>query len=481
MADLSVDRAQTGLKVFIETFGCQMNILDSELLAERLKIAGHRMVEKNDEAEVLLYNTCSVRDLSEHKVRSRLGEAKLRKQKGEKLLVGVIGCMAERAGIEILKKNNEIDLLVGPSKIDTIPNLIDELRQKNTKPKQQIALSDFRVRKGKGSDLSVTEDLEMLDSLRQLPAGSNKGQAFVRITRGCNKFCSFCVVPRTRGPEAHRRPDAILDEVRRLVDSGIVEVTLLGQTINHYEFSDGAKTTSFADLLYRIHEEVPHLARLRFLTSHPRDFTDETLDVMASSSRICQYLHIPAQSGSNRILQAMNRGYTRETYLELIERARARMPDISIIGDMIVGFPTETEEDFVASLDLLKIVKYKNVFVFKYSPRPDTIAHKRFVDDVSVADKKDRNQRMLSLQNEIALSHHLSMIGRSMDVVVEGEAKISPQLRNGINLAPGMVRLTSRTRGDHIVSLDGPTSLIGKLVKVEITSGTSLALSGQLI
>lgn len=464
-------------RVYIETFGCQMNILDSELLVEKLKIAGHSIVNNKLDANVLLYNTCSVRDLSEHKVLSRLGEAKQRKLEGEKLLVGVIGCMAERAASGLFKNNREIDLLVGPSKIDTVPQLLADLNG-GLAPKRQMALSDFKNRKGKGSDLSVTEDLEMLDSLRQLPSDNAKGQAFVRITRGCNKFCSFCVVPRTRGPEAHRRPDAIIDEVKRLADAGMLEVTLLGQTINHYEFTDGGKTTSFADLLFRIHEEVPHVARLRFLTSHPRDFTDETLDVMATSARICHYLHIPAQSGSNRILKAMNRGYTVEEYLQLIERARSRMPNISIMSDMIVGFPTESEDDFAASLDLLRTVRYKNVFVFKYSPRPDTIAHKRFVDDVPIAEKKERNQRMLTLQNEIALAHHLSLVGQKLDVIVEGKAKNNPNARNGIELLDGSVRLTSRTRGDHIVAFDGPESLIGKMLTVEITGGTALALNG---
>lgn len=469
------------LKVFIETFGCQMNILDSELLVERLKGAGHSIVQSNTDADVLLYNTCSVRDLSEHKVLSRLGEAKLRKSKGEKLLVGVIGCMAERASMKLFNKNREIDLLVGPSKIDTVPALLSELTNPTeTKPQRQIALSDFRLRKGKDAQGSVTEDLEMLDSLRQLSTDAAKGQAFVRITRGCNKFCSFCVVPRTRGPEAHRRPDAIIDEVKRLVDGGIMEVTLLGQTINHYIFNDGGKTTSFADLLHRVHEEVPALRRLRFLTSHPRDFTDEALDVMAQSDRICKYLHIPAQSGSNRILQAMNRGYTKEIYLELIERARSRMPDISIVGDMIVGFPTESEEDFQESLDLLRLVRYKSVFVFKYSPRPDTIAFKRFADDVLVADKKDRNQRMLKLQNQIALDHHLSMVGKQVDVLVEGRAKIDPRVASGMAATNNHIRLTARTRGDHIVAFDGPESLIGSLQSVQVTQASALALCGRL-
>ncbi len=465
--------------VYLETFGCQMNILDSELVQDRLRAEGYHFVDSDQNADVVLYNTCSVRDLSEQKVLSRLGQMRERKASGNRVVVGVLGCMAERANTDILKKNTGIDLLVGPSKLDQVPDLLAKALSKNAHfdhtPHTEIAVSDFRLRKGKSPSTAMMDELEALDTARSLTGYASGNQAYVRITRGCNKFCSFCVVPRTRGPESHRHPTAIVDEVKRLVDRGVLEVTLLGQTINHYYYQDGGPTTSFADLLYRIHEEVKNLPRLRFLTSYPRDFTDEALDVMAKSDRICKYLHIPAQSGSDRVLQRMNRGYTRDIYMSLIERARARMPNISLIGDMIVGFPGETEEDFQESLSLLREVRYKNVFVFKYSPRPGTVANKRDIDDIDAATKRDRNQRMLAVQHEVSLAHHLSMLDTVVPVLIEGTAKIDPGV-----VSDHTVRLTARTTGDHIVAFDGPSSLIGKIANVKLTKASSLAFTGEL-
>jgi len=345
--------------------------------------------------------------------------------------------------------------------------------------------------------------LEALDQGRLVDPDAAQTQAYVRITRGCNKFCSFCVVPMTRGPEVHRPPDAIVDEVRRLARAGAVEVTLLGQTINHYAHGE----TDFAALLARVHDEVPELPRLRFLTSYPRDFTDEALDVMASRPRICPFLHIPAQSGSDRMLRSMNRGYTRDAYMALIDRARARMPHVSIVGDMIVGYPTETDEDFEASLQLLRDVQYKAVFVFKYSPRPGTVSARRDIDDVPDAVKRARNHAMLELQQQVSLAHHQALLGRELEVLVEGTAKLDPGARDdeaprdaprdegGALLftlgkkkrpgapakAPRNERLTSRTRGDHIVAFDGDASLVGRLVSVRVTRASALSLGAELV
>lgn len=461
-------------RVFIETFGCQMNELDTELVGGSLKKEGYELVSKAEDANVVFFNTCSVRELSEQKVLSRLGIIRQRKAKGEDVVVGVIGCMAERAGTDLLAKNPFIDILAGPSKIHEIPALLKSRREQPL-AKTHVALSGFKKRKGPASLEDSSVDLEALDALRpSLYASRSKAQAYIRITRGCNKFCSFCVVPRTRGPEVHRSAQGIIDEAKKLVESGTREITLLGQTINHYSHRDEkGKLTSFADLLFRLHEEVPELPRLRFLTSYPRDFTDEALDVMASCERICKYLHIPAQSGSDRMLQRMNRGYTREIYMGLIERAKARMPNLSIIGDMIVGFPGETDEDFEASLSLLAEVRYKNVFVFKYSTRPNTVAA-RYADlELPVEVKAERHQRMLDFQNEIALSHHISMLGKVFPILVEGNAKISPSGEEN-------VRLSGRTTGDHIVAFDGPQSLIGSIVNVRAEKASSLALVGTL-
>jgi tRNA-2-methylthio-N6-dimethylallyladenosine synthase len=485
-------------RVFLETFGCQMNVLDSELVRDQLLSLGYTFVAKPEEADVVLYNTCAVRDQSEQKVLSRLGVMKQRKAEHPALVVGMLGCMAERTGGPMAAKMKHLDIVVGPSELDRLPELLEGALA-GTKG---TALSGHAVRRTKTLDAAM-DRLEALDQGRLVDPDSAT-HAYVRITRGCNKFCSFCVVPMTRGPEVHRDPDAIVAEVRKLVAGGAVEITLLGQTINHYVHGD----TSFAKLLARVHDEVPELPRLRFLTSFPRDFTDEALDVMAARPRICRFLHIPAQSGSDRMLGLMNRGYTREMYLGLIERARARMPDIAIVGDMIVGYPTETDADFEASLSLLEAVRYKTVYVFKYSPRPGTVADKRDPDDIPDALKRERNQRMLALQQRIAKEHHEALVGKTIEVYVEGTAKLDPHAHEAVPVgaddphrdaprdegaptlysigAPkrtrpsGTARLTSRTRGDHIVAFDGDRSLVGRLVQVTVTRASALSLQGQL-
>jgi tRNA-2-methylthio-N6-dimethylallyladenosine synthase len=484
--------SRAGRRVFLETFGCQMNVLDSELVSDQLKTLGYSFVKAPEQADVVLYNTCSVRELSEHKVLSRLGVMKQRKQAGEDFIVGVLGCMAERAGKELADRLPHVDLMCGPSELDRLPVLLENLRVQRSEGKgAQLALSGHNARRSR-TQAAAEDRLEALDQGRLVDPDVEGRQAYVRITRGCNKFCSFCIVPFTRGPEVHRPADAIVEEVRGLARSGAREVTLLGQTINHYSAGD----TTFAALLRRVHDEVPELKRLRFLTSYPRDFTDEALDVMAGSERICPYLHIPAQSGSDRVLKAMNRGYTRELYLNLIRRAKERMPDISIVGDMIVGFPGETEEDFQLSMSLLEEVRYKGVFVFKYSTRPGTVASKKLQDNLPDEAKKDRNHRMLELQQRISKEHHEAMVGREVEVLVEGSAKYDPASRGPrdeegqplltlgkakLTRSDESTRLTSRTRGDHIVAFDGPESLVGELARVRVTHATGLSLSGELV
>jgi tRNA-2-methylthio-N6-dimethylallyladenosine synthase len=342
-----------------------------------------------------------------------------------------------------------------------------------------VALAGHTSRRSKTLEAAV-DGPTALDLSRAFSPERTGAQAYVRVTRGCNKFCSFCVVPYTRGPEVHRDPDGIVDEVRRLAAAGALEVTLIGQTVNHYQHND----TSFAQLLARVHDEVPELPRLRFVTSYPRDFTDEALDVMASRARIAPYLHIPAQSGSDRLLRSMNRGYTSAEYYGLIDRARARMPDIRLAGDMIVGFPGETDEDHQASLELLERVRYKQVFVFKYSPREGTVAARRLVDDVPEEVKKQRNHQLLELQGKIALEANRAQIGSTVDVLVESEGK-----RRDTPPADGIVlgwqkksgaRLVGRTGGDEIVAFNGPVELIGKFAQVRVIEATPLTLLGEL-
>jgi tRNA-2-methylthio-N6-dimethylallyladenosine synthase len=495
--------------VYLETMGCQMNALDSELVLGGLLARGYRLSDDLEAAQLVIINTCSVRQHAEHKVYSRLGQIKGPRQRNPDQIVALIGCMAERDGDGLLKKVPQVDVLCGPSELHRLPGLIDDARQTRS---PAIALSGrLRDRSTQIRHVGPTADLEALDSSRffglsphaPTPRVFGRRQAYVRIIRGCNKHCTFCVVPNTRGPERHRSPDRIVGEVRRLADHGVVEVTLLGQTVNHYHHrSDGHDgDTSFAQLLRRVHDQVPQLPRLRFVTSFPRDFTDEALEVVASSPRICRYLHIPAQSGSNRILQRMNRGHTVEDYQALLDRARQLMPDVSIAGDMIVGFSGETERDFQQSLDLLHYANYKNCFVFKYSPRPGTPANGRLPDDVPEELKRRRNNQMLAVQARINLANHQAMIDRIVEVLVEGPSKSaikaqqSEQSRGdevdrparpvasspASQSASRRGQLVGRTRGDQIIVFEGPPSLEGRFVDVRITAATPYTLHGRVV
>jgi tRNA-2-methylthio-N6-dimethylallyladenosine synthase len=486
-------------KLYLETFGCQMNVLDSELVLGQLRAQGYESVKDRDSADVILYNTCSVREHAEQKVWSRLGELRGRKKEQPGLVIGVIGCMAERDGTNIFQRNPHIDVLCGPGELDKLAQLVHNAVVTNATPgsirQRQVALMGANVRRS--GTLEAAEDhLELLDLSRSISAEDNLAQAYVRITRGCNKFCTYCVVPYTRGPEVHRPPQNIIDEVKRLSDAGAREVTLLGQTINHYNFAHGdGRTTTFADLLYQIHEAVPGLPRLRFVTSFPRDFSDEALAAMRDCERICRYLHVPAQSGSDRILKMMNRGYTSQQYRDFIDRAREMMPDICIASDFIVGFPTETEEDFQTTVELIRYGRFKNSFIFKYSPRPGTTAIQRFEDDVPEDVKRRRNNELLAVQQKVCVENNRQMIGKTVEVMVEGQSKLVNKpaypRSGGVELAwehrgtvmieaPQRVQMTGRTGGDQVVAFDGDASLKGQLIELEIVDAKNLTLFGRI-
>lgn len=487
-------------KLYLETFGCQMNVLDSELVLSQLRGQGYEPTDDRHSADVIIYNTCSVREHAEQKVWSRLGELRERKKNEPHLVVGVIGCMAEREGTDIFKRHPHIDILCGPAELDKLPAMVHNacVTNRHTGHRsvgRQVALMGQSVRRS--STLQVARDeLEMLDLSRAISPGDQMSQAYVRITRGCNKFCTYCVVPYTRGPEVHRPPGNIIEEVRKLVDAGAKEVTLLGQTINHYFFEENDRRTTFADLLYQIHEAVPDLPRLRFVTSFPRDFTDEALQVMRDCPRICRYLHVPAQHGNNRILKLMNRGYTIEQYREFIDRARDYMPDISIASDFIVGFPTETDQEFEQCCDIIRYARFKNSFIFKYSPRPGTVAIDRFDDDVPETVKRERNNRLLDVQGEICSQNNRAMVGKTVEVMVEGESKLvsrraksnTPvelgagfQRKPSGSLSTNQTQLVGRTRGDQVVVFQGDLSLKGQLLDVVITDAQQMTLFGKLV
>ena len=491
--------------LYLETFGCQMNVLDSELVLGQLRGQGYESTDDRDAADVILFNTCSVREKAEQKVWSRLGELRPIKAERPGVVIGVMGCLAEREGEGLLERFPHVDLLCGPGELDKLPGMVlnagatslplaasqrnpDSKEGSLRSRKRQVALLGSTSRRS--STLDAAEDhLELLDLSRSVSPGDDVSQAYVRITRGCNKFCTYCVVPYTRGAEVHRPPQNIIDEVKKLADAGAREVTLLGQTINHYAHDHGGRVTSFADLLYQIHEAVPHLPRLRFVTSYPRDFTDEALQAMRDCERICRYLHVPAQHGADRVLKAMNRGYTIGEYYDFIDRARELMPDLSIASDFIVGFPTETEEEFQSCKEVVRRCRFKNSFIFKYSPRPGTVAINRFADDVPEPVKRRRNNELLAVQQEVIGELTREMVGQTVEVMVEGESKLvsrrasypSSNVELGSILsrrfaADETVQLVGRTRGDQIVCFDGDPALKGSLLDVTITGAKGMTL-----
>jgi len=485
--------------VYIETFGCQMNVLDSELVEGQLEALGYPKAERVEDAGIVLLNTCSVRELSEQKVWSQLGRLNMAKRTHHPdLVVGVLGCMAEREGAAIVSRVPAVDIVCGPSNLDRLPALVENvLRNRQGGP--QLSLAGHNSRRS--STLEAAADgVETMDLSRAFYPREAGDQAYVRITRGCDKMCSFCVVPFTRGPEVHRPPNQIIEEVRGLVGAGAMEVTLIGQTVNHYLHREGGRSTSFADLLRRVHDEVPELPRLRFVTSYPRDFSDEALDVMAESPRICRYLHVPVQSGSNRLLRLMNRGYTVEEYEALLARARQRMPDIRLATDIIVGFPTETEDDHRATLGLLERGRFKGCFAFKYSPRPGTVAERRLPDDVPEADKHRRNLEVIDLHNRLNQAALQGLLGQELEVLVAGTSKFKrhgpvaaptqngelvqlrgvPSSGSSLPNAGVTTRLIGRTQGDEIVAFDGAPELLGTLVRVRALAATHLTVIGEL-
>ena len=459
----------SNLKLLIKSFGCQMNKLDTALVTSALEEAGFNFTDSVKEADVVLINTCSVREHAEQRVLSHLGHLKHIKESRPDLVVGVIGCMAQRLGDKLLE-HEAVNLICGPAEIPQIKQLITEtLKEK----KKSLAITKKIHRKTSEQQRRALEEFE---SAYGIESESIPGQAFVRVMRGCNNFCSYCVVPYVRGPEVSRPPGAVIEQIKKLADNGVKQITLLGQTVNSYKYKQGAKTWSLADLLYAAND-IKGIEWLRFVTSYPfEEFFEDIMQVMADSPKVCEYLHMPAQSGSDKILRAMNRNYTAAWYLELLERARTIVPDIAIAGDFIVGFPGETDEDFHATVDLAKKARYKNAFIFKYSPRPGTNADKRLQDTVDTAVKQRRNVELLTVQEKISdeLSRHF--LGKQVKVLVEGLSKKS-HVNIDKNENP---QLIGRTSGDWIVVFNGPESLAGKFVEVKIDSVSPLTLFGKL-
>jgi tRNA-2-methylthio-N6-dimethylallyladenosine synthase len=459
------------MKAFLQTFGCQMNKLDTALVGSALRKAGFSLTDSVKEADVVLINTCSVREHAEQRVLSHLGHLKHIKESRPNLVVAVIGCMAQRLGDELLA-HEAVNIVCGPAEIPQIPQLVTKALNQNGK---SLAITKRIRQQTSEQHNDAIEEFESAYGIedKQIPS-----QAFVRVMRGCDNFCTYCVVPYVRGPEISRPPESIIEQIKKLADAGVKQVTLLGQRVNAYRYKNAEKTWSLADLLCAA-SDITGIEWLRFVTSYPsEEFFDDILQVMADSRKVCNYLHIPAQSGSDKILRAMNRRYSAAWYLELLDRARKIVPDITIAGDFIVGFPGETEEDFNATVDLVQKARYKNAFIFKYSPRPGTTADKRLKDTIPAEAKQRRNVKLLAEQKKISEELSRDFLDKEVKILVEGLSK-KPHL-NAVD-SKDYPQLIGRTATDYIVVFNGPVSLSGQFVKAKIIRTSPLTLFGELI
>ncbi len=431
-------------KVYIETYGCQMNLADSEVVLSILKNKGYEIAENEKDANVILINTCSVRENAEQRVLGRLGNLKKLKKNRDDAVIGVIGCMAERLRDKLMKSNLSVDLVVGPDEYRKLPEYLDMA---------------FNGAKAIGVRLSKTETYDDI-----VPYREDGLSAWISVMRGCDKFCTYCVVPFTRGRERSRSLRSVVNEVRELSARGFREVTLLGQNVNSYNDNGN----DFADLLRAV-AQVDENLRVRFTTSHPQDLSDKLLETIAENHNICKYIHLPVQSGSNRILELMNRTYTIEHYLGIIERARELMPGVAFSTDIIAGFPTETEEDHKMTLDVLREVRYDGAFMFKYSPREGTKAY-RMEDDVPEEVKTRRLNEIIELQQKISAEINRGLIGKEEIVLVEGFSRKSEEDFSGrtdTNKIAVFPKKTGITRGDY--------------VRIRITDATSATLKGEVV
>lgn len=439
-------------KLLIETYGCQMNVADSEVVASIMGMADYEVCESLDEADAVLLNTCSVRDNAEQKIYNRLDTLHALRQKrnnesGRRLIIGVLGCMAERVKDDLLN-HHHADLVAGPDAYLTLPDLF-----------AQAELGHQAI----NTELSLTETYR--DVVPQRLHGAKIG-GFVSIMRGCNNFCHYCIVPYTRGRERSRDVESILREVRDLNERGFKEVTLLGQNVNSYLADQGDETMNFATLLRTVARAVPQM-RVRFTTSHPKDMSDETLQVIADEPNVCRHIHLPVQSGSDRILKLMNRKYTREWYMDRVHAIRRIIPDCGLSTDIFVGYHSETEEDHQLSLSLMREVGYDSAFMFKYSERPGTYASRHLPDDIPEETKIRRLEELIQLQTQISAENNRREVGKRFEVLVEGFSKRSRE------------QLFGRTEQNKVVVFDKGNHHIGERVMVEIAGSSSATLQGK--
>ncbi|MDD6356485.1 MAG: tRNA (N6-isopentenyl adenosine(37)-C2)-methylthiotransferase MiaB [Bacteroidales bacterium] len=436
-------------KLFIETYGCQMNAADSEVVAAIMQTVGYDLTEEEKDADLVLVNTCSIRDNAEQKVLSRLQYLQSLRKRNKHLIVGVIGCMAERVKQELIEKHG-VNLVAGPDSYMDLPNLVALTESK------QNAIN---------VELSTTETYRDIIPKR---LGFSKISGYISIMRGCNNFCSYCIVPYTRGRERSRDLKSILNEARDLQAKGYKEIILLGQNVNSYHFQNEGQDVDFPLLLETVAKAVPDI-RIRFTTSHPKDMSDKTLEVIAKYDNLCKSIHLPVQSGSNRILKLMNRKYTREWYLERIDAIHRIVPNCSVSTDVFCGFHSETEEDHQQTLDLMRTVGFDMAFMFKYSERPGTFASKNLPDNISEEVKVRRLQEIIDLQNQLSAESNQHDIGKVFEVLIEGVSKRSTS------------EFFGRTSQNKVVVFPRKDTKVGETVKVKINTVSSATLIGELV
>jgi len=430
------------MQVFLETYGCQMNFADSEVVASILQTAGHTVVVDIGDADVVLINTCAIRDNAEQRIRHRVRELRALQARKPRLRIGILGCMAERLQSQLMAEEDNVSLVVGPDAYRRLPELLE-------------------TGVNAAVELSTTETYADIEPVR---LASNGISAYISIMRGCQNYCAYCVVPYTRGRERSRDPETILREARSLYSQGYKEVTLLGQNVNSYRHGD----FGFPQLMEAVAQIAPDL-RVRFATSHPKDLSDDLLRVMAAHPNICRCIHLPVQSGSDRILKLMNRHYDSTWYLDRIAAIRRHLPDCSITTDVIVGFCSETEEEFQATLDLFRQVRYDYAYMFKYSLRPDTYAARHLADDIPDAVKGRRLEELIALQGQIALENNRLEVGRDYEVLVEGTSHRSKE------------RLFGRNSQNKVIVFDRHHARPGEYRQVRVTDCTAATLLGELI
>jgi tRNA-2-methylthio-N6-dimethylallyladenosine synthase len=496
-------------RLYIETVGCQMNMLDSELVVAALRHEGYQLTDSPKDADTILFNTCSVREHAEHKIYSALGRLKFAKRGRPQKVIGVMGCMAQKDQDLIFQRAPHVDIVVGTGQLAEIPRLIRETRESA----ERTQVKAVSLGRREGTREVVSDSFQSYDPLRDPEMRPTPFQAFVRIMIGCDKFCTYCVVPATRGPEQSRPPAHIVKEARVLADQGVREITLLGQTVNSYKYTENGQLVRLSGLLEQLHA-VDGIERIRFITNFPRDMTDDLLQAVRDLPKVMKYLHVPAQSGCDEILKRMKRGYTVDEYREMMHRIRETIPGCAVSSDFIVGFCGETEESFEKSMRLIEECRFKNSFIFKYSARTGTKADDLFADDIPEDVKRRRNNEMLDLQNRISEEDNAEFIGRRVSVLVEGPSKSAAkraaregQPADGTNRTDGTdvpdhhhddtepahihhatpeaatlaMQLTGRSECDRIVVFDGNPRLTGTTAEIEIHDCTCTTLMGSIV